>query len=535
MIKTVSQLLQRFSEMENEMLKQQNIDHRPTIGDMYEELTHDLLDKALPCSSELNVSSGFITDDNGNLSAELDCLLVCGEGESIPYIKKRKYQIDDVVAVIQVKKNLYSADIEDGYNNLLSVMNFSPTLSKRTVLLRDAFQSITRRPLPEPEDVDKLPIEIGMIYRSLVTELYAPLRIILGYNGFKSHSNFRQSVADYLFKQCDGTPRKGFGPTSFPSLIICGKYSLVKCNGMPFSIPLEDDYVWPFYWSKESRPIELLLELIWTRLVYQQKMSPSVFDDDLWLGSFARFISVKLVTKEEKQGWEYLVTPASDDELQQPIEERMWEPVFIDQTQFVIMNLLCSDGEVDLAEADCETFIRSNGWTLNAFVESLNSSGLAARNGNKLVLLTRGCSCVILPDGRYVAGENIANQLTKWLDMYIFERKNSEAVDSLKLEVDSLTIPLNEPLFIKDDDKALKVISILGLSESLEKAKQIQKDKNCIILVSEHHSTHWIAACHAHGFPQAKDNGYFVVCYPKGSMSFKDFKLLVQSPSIFSD
>ena len=529
MIKTVSQLLDGFIKAENQALKKQNVSHRPTIGDMYEGLTKELLNKALPTSSDLNVTAGFIVDKNGEKSAELDCLLVDGKGEQIPYTDKFKYSIDDVVAVIQVKKNLYSTDIEEGYQNLNSFMKFEVSKPRRAVLLRDAFQTITRRPLPKSEDVDKLPIEIQMIYHGLVRELHVPARILLGYNGFKSLGNFRDSFVEYLSNQFKNGTTKGYGPISFPNLIICGDYSLVKCNGMPFIAPLEKDYYWPFYCSSAKAPIEILLQIIWTRLVYQEQMASSVFDDDVWLSSFARLLSARFVSKGAQQGWEYQVTSATDLELQQPTDEKLWEPVFLDLPQFVVVTRLCKEENIDLTEPKLVLFLKEHGWDLDAMVKSLNTKGLAARDGNQLVLLTRGCSCVILPDGRYVAGENIANQLSKWVAIYIAKRNNKKTLDSLTFENDFFPIPDDKPLIIGDDEQAKKVISILGLTEPLEKAKQERADKNLILLVSEHHATHWIAVGHFNGFSQPIDNGYFVVCHPKKSESLEDFKLSIQS------
>ncbi len=199
MIKRASELLQKVIEAENNCLKKYKLTHPPTIGAMYEGFTKKWLDKVLPLQSPLDVSSGFIADEHGSLSNELDCMIVTAEGENIPHTDKRKFKVDDVVAVIQVKKNLYSDGIEAGYQNLRSVLRFPPSRLKNTVLFTDAFQSITRCPLPRREDVKNLPFEIQNIYHSLLTNFTAPARILLGYNGFKSHRKFRQSFVDYLF------------------------------------------------------------------------------------------------------------------------------------------------------------------------------------------------------------------------------------------------------------------------------------------------------------------------------------------------
>jgi hypothetical protein len=79
----------------------------------------EVLSASIPIELNLRVVSGFITNSDGELSDQIDCMLVQGEGERIPYTDDFKYNIDNVIAVIEVKKNLYSKEIESAYENLL--------------------------------------------------------------------------------------------------------------------------------------------------------------------------------------------------------------------------------------------------------------------------------------------------------------------------------------------------------------------------------------------------------------------------------
>src|SRR4051812_38842312 len=108
MIRTVADLLTKLLEVERERLDAMKLPHAPTIGGMYEGLSRKLLDKALPVEG-LRVVPGFIQDPAGNWSKQLDCLVVKGEGKEIPYQEARIFPLDDVIAVIEVKKNLYTA------------------------------------------------------------------------------------------------------------------------------------------------------------------------------------------------------------------------------------------------------------------------------------------------------------------------------------------------------------------------------------------------------------------------------------------
>jgi hypothetical protein len=111
MISTIADLLEAFRRKELELLDKQNVVHAPTIGRMYEGLTREVLEKALPTNADLRVVSGFVTNNRGELSRQIDCMLVAGEGEKIPYTEDYQYHFYQVITVIEVKKNLFSNDL----------------------------------------------------------------------------------------------------------------------------------------------------------------------------------------------------------------------------------------------------------------------------------------------------------------------------------------------------------------------------------------------------------------------------------------
>ena len=101
-----------------------------------------------------------------------------------------------------------------------------------------------------------------MIYHILLMEHISPIRIILGYHGFKTEYNFRKSMIEFL---SDNISTRGFGVGSFPQLIISDNFSLLNTNGRPYTIPMQDDY-WDFCVSTSTNPMRLILEFIWTKL-----------------------------------------------------------------------------------------------------------------------------------------------------------------------------------------------------------------------------------------------------------------------------
>jgi len=90
MIATVSDFLEQFrkyalSKIEKE---EKDISHTPTIGNIYEGLTANILDRAIFEGLNLKiVEKSFIYNDSGLMSLEFDSLLVIGDGQQISFTK----------------------------------------------------------------------------------------------------------------------------------------------------------------------------------------------------------------------------------------------------------------------------------------------------------------------------------------------------------------------------------------------------------------------------------------------------------------
>jgi hypothetical protein len=409
LIKSVADFLEQLRQAENQVLKEQDIKHAPTIGDMYEGLTQEILSKAMP--SDVDISAGFLTDDSGQLSDELDCLVVCGEGEVVPYTTKRKYHIDDVVAVVQVKKNLFAKDLKSGYENLASVNALRPARDKGGLLFIHAYRTttLTNPPLAD-EWRDKLSYEMQMIYYVLAMDVYYPARIILGYNGFATQSSLRSAFYKYVEAQLEAGCASGFGVHNLPSMVCCGGHSLVKTNGMPYCSSVNSEGYWPVLRSTSVGPVELMLEIIWTRLVYMGKLSGQVFDDDSSLTPMLPF----LYARPHKGGWEYRMPDLPKEVVDSVLAYAEWSPAFLDDTQFAVVAKLSKNISIDLGDSEFIEFLLGAGYTVNALVESLKEMRIANADGGKLTLITSQCECILLPDGRVAAADNRAGELTRW-------------------------------------------------------------------------------------------------------------------------
>lgn len=272
MIKNISELLQAFKNEEKAKLDAYELSHGPTIGDMYEGLSKDILSRAIPQQLQLQIVEGFITDGEELLSGQIDSMLVRGEGEKIPYTSSYKWHVKNVLVVFEVKKNLYSKDLINSFYKLKQISDsyfkylFEGTEDKsRKVDLSPSyktFSQITGITAPPYHCRETLTPENEMIYTSIFMEQLMPVKIVLGYDGFSSEFSLREGLVNFISEkeQCEG-----YGVPSFPQLIICGEYSLVKNNGRPYSSPMRDGY-WDFMTSSKANPVLLMLEFIWTKL-----------------------------------------------------------------------------------------------------------------------------------------------------------------------------------------------------------------------------------------------------------------------------
>jgi len=426
MLRTVADLLNQLLSEEKKRLDEYDLCHPPTIGKMYEGLTAEVLNRAIPTELGLQIVEGVIFDDSGQMTGQMDCMLVKGQGESIPYTSGYKWNIKDVIAVVEVKKTLYSNALADGFLHLREVReNYARCIQGGLVLnsidssaVRKTFAQLTKKVAPAFSQLDTLPFSEEMIFHTLVMEELSPILIILGYNGFKSEHAFRKGMMRFL-KANTGQP--GFGVGSFPQLIISENYSLIKANGQPYSIPMIDDY-WDFYVSSAENPLIFVLELIWTRLQREYELC-GLWGEDLGEEDMHRFLSGRAIRKDQTMGWEYEYRRVDRAVLEEKVVTEGWSPAFLKMPQFDVINRLCNGEVVDSEDPSMVRFVESEGFEMREFTDSLLKTGLVALNGSSLELLTDLCRCCILPTGQYIAGEDNTGRLSRWVEKYLKKRQ----------------------------------------------------------------------------------------------------------------
>jgi hypothetical protein len=419
MIKSIADLLQGFMKEETTKLNAYELKHGPTIGDMYEGLSAELLNRAIPPQLNLQIVDGFVTDGDKFLSGQMDCMLVRGEGEQIPYTKTFKWHVKDVLVVFEVKKNLYSKDlinsfyklrqVSESYSNYLfegkheenKVIDLSPSYK--------TFSQLTGITAPNYFDRETLTKENELIYTTVFMEQLMPVKIVLGYDGFTSEFGLREGLIKFLEDEGKGV---GYGVPAFPQLIICGKHSLVKGNGRPYLIPMRDEY-WDFMLSSKANPVLIMLEFIWTKLSLEFDIIMP-WGEDLETESLNEFLRAKPVMKEDQRGWMLKSTELSKRILESRDSSVEWQPIEITTSVYTIFHQL-SQGDVCTTDSDFIEFAEQEAESVSKFINSITSTNLAAFDGKKLSLNSENFIAAVLPDGRFVVAENNSGRFDAWL------------------------------------------------------------------------------------------------------------------------
>ena len=421
MILNFSDFLEEFKNNALDKISKEdsNISHRPTIGNIYEGLTSEILNKTIFDKFNLKiVEKSFIYNDEGKQSDELDCIIVVGDGKKINFTNQYCYHVNDVIAVVQVKKNLYAKDILDSHFNLRSIIKLYDKVKTPDYafeILKDAYKSIVKKNLPSKERYKRFTLKEKMIYEYFLSESRLPLRIVIGYFGYKTEENLREGFFQNLEKLLVEKSIKGISPYSFPSLYMCGDSLIVKNNGMPIAIPLiDDEFYFPILTTTKGRPMYYLLELIWTRLSYRFEIKSDIFDDNNELDFVHPFISVKEnINDKNLMGWDFTFHELSEELLNKESEGRKWTPTLINQNIFYCISLIQDNGFIDLEN---RSFITVNfddkGIIFAEILEELLNTDIVYVDENKLYILPDNLEILFTPEGQVFAGDNKNGQLT---------------------------------------------------------------------------------------------------------------------------
>jgi len=411
MLKTLGDVIQRLVEREREHADKFALSNHPVIiGDMYEGIARSVADKTLLPVGDFRVVKGQIRNSKGATSRQIDCMVVEGTGEQVPNTDWHIYPIDRVVAVFEIKKTLYKDDLLDALNLMSDLWTrIAEPKAIDAGLLRDAWRQIHGTELPTRSELKGLSPNDQLLFHALTVEANLPVRIVWGFHGYADESNLRKGLVDLLDEQVKKGPAP-FGPVAMPNLVISNGASLIKLNGMPYGAPLRDGW-WRVIGSRHQRPLDVLLELLWTRFTYYFGASNVVFGEDRTLDAVTALFETRPQQKDGLTGWELSAFPTSVEE----IDDIAWEPTRVSAVEAALIKRLGDCEAVAMSDPDVRLAVAAAGTTLETVVERLQAARLVYVRDGVIRLLTTECECALVEGIGYVAAENKTGRLTRWI------------------------------------------------------------------------------------------------------------------------
>jgi hypothetical protein len=413
-IETVAALLRELLLEAIPELDAVDINHGPTIGQMYEGLSGRLLSAALPQGADLRVVTGFVSDGKTR-SGQIDRMIVRGNGTRIPETDAYVWPIGDVIAVVEVKKNLTAAALAEAIEQLETVRRLEYGWLAKGVrteesleprLAMRAFAQMTGHVPPERGSVGEALAADRRLLHTLLSEQHSCLRIVLGLHGHKTEAGLRKALTGEIRARVDAGL---FVPEALPQLIVSGEFSITKANGQPYVAPMTNGE-WPILFSSRSNPLLILLELVWTRLDLLYGIQDA-WGDDLEID----IVNKALLARPTETGWVFTTLPARENELARGGEVAQWTPAFISETEAVVLAELRQRGTVDLTEPELATWLLDRGTSVDQLRDGLLATGLVATDDHDLVIVVPDCTIAFLPDGNQVAADDSTGRLTRWI------------------------------------------------------------------------------------------------------------------------
>ena len=372
-------------DAETVKIAQQGITHAPTIGAMYEGLTRDILDRSLPDDLELRVVNGFIEGVDGRLSTQIDCMLVAGIGRKLPHIESFVWPVGDVVAVFEVKKNLFRRELNDAFAKQRAIREMAnehlrnPT-NDRPVNIDAVFRSfmqITGIYISDYAEADNLGDDLHkFIFHFLVTELVSPVFVIFAFEGFADENSLRRGVLELLGETA--LPGEFYSPFKLPSLVVCRSNSILKLNGHPYIARINESW-WHVLASNSENPLRLLIELIWTTL--ENRFGVTLpHDKNLKKERLAPLVQAQIwKLDDDKFAWIYDLVDIPHAMLME-LQAKEWTPDEVSQDEAVVATLAYQRDSIDIRDRELEEYFKSKEKVVDV-VNSLVDKRLLAREG----------------------------------------------------------------------------------------------------------------------------------------------------------
>ena len=336
--------------------------HPTLVGDIYEGITSELLKRTLFEHLDLKVVSGQVRLHNGELSNQMDCMIVKKTGRKIPFTDKFECEIDDVIAVIEVKKTLYKSELEDSLLKMQKITEgFDVEKTKNKIREEDIYRGyelLTGKTLDDIDlytsnNIDKNNFT-SVLVNALLLDYSTPLRIVFGFDGYSNEKNLREGFSNIL--QTNSSIQ--MGPRMLPNLIICKESSLIKTNGIPYGLRTEKEMNNQFNGlaSYSHNPVLVLLEILWSRLchVFFNQLDSNIFGDATKYENIVPLLIYSFEQHKGKYGFVGKLLKIKNIERKTLRSEGNLEKerINISIVANVVLTMLCSGKEVSILDQE---------------------------------------------------------------------------------------------------------------------------------------------------------------------------------------
>lgn len=403
MIKNASELLAAFIAKERGIVETIAMTHMPTLGSAYEAIAKEGIDQqfVLPPNLDLRVVSGFIE----GLLNQIDGLLVQGEGRRYGLTDQYIYPARQVLCALEVKKTLNRSALVDGITHLADILRhcrsdfgarYEADENFDFSLARESYEKLTGRVGPRnAQTLDSLPDHDRLLYAVLARQTYAPVAVLLGFDGYATEHGLRSAMTDIVESNLGNNTI--VSPENLPSLITAGTFSLVKCTGQPYLAAGPKDY-WVLQASARHNVARILLEFLWTKIsVFCGVRMP--FGPDLDTENLKELLLARGVTKEGNAGFEIRAYEHSEKTLQRPVVTD-WAPTKLSAAAVDLAEFLALHGGTLMLDASLADFIQEqHGVVLEDAVAELVNTHTYCKSETALRAIGIGTSIAVLEDG----------------------------------------------------------------------------------------------------------------------------------------
>lgn len=424
MIRDVADLLKVFFEFEKQKVESFEMPHMPTLGEAYEEITIQGLNKKyiLPNLYDLKIVKGFIKVGEKQLPQQIDCMLVFGEGVQYGLTDQYFYELSNVLAIFEVKKNLSKEALLDALTHLNELkIEFFDSLDEKIengeISVDFSFFSkhlsyLIGYRLESIADLKRISTKHKMIAYMLLVEMMMPLTIIHGYEGYKRVGDLRNSVKSVIDMLDEANSNRGVRILDFPTLITTNNLGLMKTVATPYwcNFTKPNGFKnWGYMCTYKNNSSLVLLEMIWAKIGMQLNIN-FPYGDDLINESLFPFF----VIEEMREHWTARFIDYNDKRFIDFKNKDAFEfqPIEVSERLADLFNLITMIGGVQIESELINSYLQETNQKKEDFL-FLVSDYIFMGVTEIMITPISSWQCVKIGDAYYIS--NDLDRLTQWI------------------------------------------------------------------------------------------------------------------------